>query len=347
MLELQYIEIKAQSYYDAGLQYGQQAAAKIRAGVEDYKKVFSSYDKTWEQIQGFAMDYLPLLGKELPECVEEAKGIADGAGVSLADVMVLNCRYEITKFPKKNECTTATVFPEATREKKTFMIKNWDYRVGIMDNVVVLHITQPDGTKILGIAEAGQMIRDGLNSHGVAIVNNNLQSCHDKEGMGIPTCFMRRHVLKSKSFDEACDYIRGFTRQVSCNTMVASKDRALDFEVYPAGADEIAPEQGVLTHANHFVVHPELQILPTSPRDARLRELFMAKHGQIDVQYIKECMADHENYPQALCRHPNNPKQDLAQRTITVACEIYDFQAGEAHICAGPPCTGLFRTYKL
>ncbi|MEA4919486.1 MAG: C45 family peptidase [Clostridiaceae bacterium] len=349
MQQLQYIEINGRTPYECGYEYGLQARDKILAGVEDYKNVFSKgYGKTWDDIKAFAMGYLPLLEKELPEEVEEVKGIAAGAGISLADVMVLNCRYEITKFPKPKECTTAAVMPEAAKEGKTFLFKNWDYRVGIMDNVVVLHITQPDGSRIIGIGEAGQLLRDGMNTSGVAIVSNNLQSAEDSEGIAVPTCFMRRHVLKSKSFEDACDYIRAFSRRVSCNTMVASADgRAIDFEVYPSGADEIVPYKGVLTHANHFVVQPKLQILDTSPRDQRLRELLMKKHSEINVPYIKLCMADHENYPKAICRHPADPSLELSKRSITVACEIYDFMAGEAHICSGPPCTGEFRTYKL
>ena len=68
---------------------------------------------------------------------------------------------------------------------------------------------------------------------------------------------------------------------------------------------------------------------------------------ELDVPSIKLCMADHENYPKALCRHPADPSVRLAKRSITVASEIYDFEAGEAHICAGPPCQGEYITYRL
>ena len=49
----------------------------------------------------------------------------------------------------------------------------------------------------IGITEAGQMVRDGMNSYGVAICNNNLQSVEDYPGSGIPATFLRRRVLAS------------------------------------------------------------------------------------------------------------------------------------------------------
>ncbi len=88
------------------------------------------------------------------------------------ELMVLNCRYEISKFPKPAECTTAVVLPEASAHGGTYLIKNWDYKQAVMDNIVILHIEQKDGTRILGLAEAGQMLREGFNSHGIGLCNN-------------------------------------------------------------------------------------------------------------------------------------------------------------------------------
>ena len=44
---------------------------------------------------------------------------------------------------------------------------------------MIIHITQPDGTRIMGLTEAGQVIRGGMNSHGLGSVSNHLQSIYD------------------------------------------------------------------------------------------------------------------------------------------------------------------------
>ncbi len=349
MNTIQYIEAAGKTRREAGRVYGAAAREKIERGIEDYKRLLpSAWGVSWDEIRRMAMVCLPGIEKDMKDEISEAEGIAEGSGAAFEDIMVLNTRYELTKMPKPHECTTAAVLPAASRDGHVFMIKNWDYRVGIMDNTVILRLSVEGEGDILGICEAGQLIRDGINTRGFGIVSNNLQSVNDSLGEGVPTCFMRRRVLSSKTLEDAKAYIASFPRSVSGNTMMVSKDgRAFDFEIHPGGTDVIGPEGDLLTHANHFIVHPDLQFLPKSPRDARLRELLEAKKGSIDAEYIKLCMADHANYPQAICRHPADPKLPLAKRSITVACEIYDLTEGSAQFCYGPPCTGEFITYKL
>ncbi len=350
MLHYPFIKVSGATYFEIGKDYGRQVKELIAHSINDYKQVFAqSSDRPWEEMQKFALSFVDIARRETPEVLEEVEGIAEGSGFSLADIMLVNCRYEITKFPKKNECTTGAVLPEAAKDGKMYLIKNWDYRAGIMDHVVILHITQPDGTRLIGLTEAGQVVRGGYNSHGIALVGNNLQSIYDAWDVGIPSTFARREAMKFKTLEQVKDFLCSFPRAVSCNLMAAGyhEKAAIDFEIYPKGTDLIYPEKGILTHANHFEVQPEIHALQRSPRADRLRELLNEKHGEIDVDYIKCCMADHENYPQSLCRHPPIPTQPLFMRSITVSNEIVDFEAGVVHICAGPPCTGDYRTYVL
>ena len=349
MRTFQLIKVNAETPFERGLQYGEQAREKIRAGIEDYKEIFAQTgSKGWEQIKAYAMSFIPLIEDTMSELLMEAKGIAAGAGVEIGEIMVLNCRYEITKFPRDNECTTCAVLPEAAEGGKTLLVKNWDYRAGIIDNIVILHIQEPDGTRIIGLTEAGQLIREGFNSHGVGLCNNSLQSIYDSNGIGIPVTFLRRKVFTCKTFEEAKKLLLTARRSVSNNMLLASKEgRAVDIEAYPNGGDIIEPVDGIVTHANHFVVNPGLNALEGSPRGDRLRELLMEKHGSITVDYIKKCMCDHDNYPKAICRHPSDIELPLTMRGVTVASLIADFDEEVIHICAGPPCEGEFFEYKL
>ncbi|HQA47651.1 MAG TPA: C45 family autoproteolytic acyltransferase/hydrolase [Bacillota bacterium] len=349
MRTFQLVEVNAATPFERGLQYGRQAKEKIRAGIEDYKLLFAqTSDKNWNQIKEYAVSYIQLIERTMPEILEEAKGIASGAEVDMAEIMVLNCRYEITKFPKDDECTTCAVLPEASHENKTYLVKNWDLRAGIIDNIVIVHIEEPDGTRIIGLTEAGQLIREGFNSHGVGLCNNSLKSIYDSKGLGIPVTFLRRKVLTSRTIDEAKGLLLNAQRSVSNNMLLVSKEgRAVDIEAFPKGADLIHPTDGLITHANHFVVNQELNALDISPRDTRLKSLLLEKHGSITIEYIKECMCDHKNYPEAICRHPADVSLPLARRSITVAGIIVDFEQEIMHICAGPPCEGEYIGYKL
>ena len=346
-----YIEVSG-SHYECGFQYGRAAAAQIALGAKLYMdKFIHDLQLPAEKIREMAMACAEPVRKAWPELLEEVRGIADGSGVDLGDVMVINCRYELSKFPKVQECTTGYAAGTATETGTAYLFKNWDFSMlQTLERIVILHITQEDGTRIVGIGEEGQLIRDGLNSHGVAIVSNNLQSIYDSEAPGIPTCFMRRRVLKSRSFEEAAEVIRTFERAVSCNSLIGAADgRAIDFEVHPKGAFELVPEQDVLTHANHFVVDMNVDAITDKPknRDARLRELLMEKHGSIDIEHIKYCLRDHKYLPLAICRHPAKEGNAYVTGTQTVSSTIMDFAKGEVWICAGNPCEGEYFKYTV
>lgn len=119
MLHYPLIKVSGATYYEIGKDYGRQAKEMIAHSINDYKQVFAlSSDRSWEEMQEFALSFVDITRREMPEVMEEVEGIAEGSGFSLADIMIVNCRYEITKFPKKNECTTGAVLPEAAKTEK-------------------------------------------------------------------------------------------------------------------------------------------------------------------------------------------------------------------------------------
>ena len=342
------IEITGATAYDRGLCYGHKARGKIGPCIDSYKAYFSRRSRFgWERLRSYAAAYVPVIEAEMPELVEEAKGISAGAGVEFEDVMVVNCRYEITKQPEAGECTTAAVLPRASGNG-TLMVKNWDYRAGIMGHIVVLHIVQPDGTRILGLSEAGQLIREGFNSHGIGLCNNALKSVHDGPGTGIPVTFLRRKTLACSSFEAASQTLVNAKRSVSNNMLLASSTgEAVDIEAHPLGCDIIEPVADIIVHANHFTVHPEIDRREKSPRDGRLRELLVQRWGDIDVEYIKSCVRDHRNYPECICSHPRGRAARTEDLNMTVASMVIDFADESAHICIGPPCEGNYLKYSL
>ncbi len=349
MRSFQYIAIEGATPSERGVQYGTHARREIQSGINDYKTFFTQMEgRDWKALTEYTFSLLPLIEQKMPELLEEAKGIAEGAQVSFGDLMVLNCRYEITKFRSEQECTTCVVLPEASAGEKTLLVKNWDYRAGILNNIVVVHIKEADGTEIIGLTEAGQLIRDGFNSHGIGLCNNSLKSVNDGSGPGIPVTFLRRKVFSCKTFEEAENLLITTKRSVSTNMLLAARDgRAVNIEAHPDGCDILKPKEGILTHANHFLVSPHLETSEATPRGKRLEELLQKNHGNITVDYIKQCLCDHQNYPKAICRHPSDVSIPLTQRGMTVASMIVDFDEKIVHICAGPPCEGEFLVYSM
>lgn len=124
------IEITAETPFERGVQYGRQAVDRIGICIEYYKESFKKQGFTWDEAKAYAMGYVPVIEESMPEILEEAKGLASGSGRELAEIMAVNCRYEISKISKPEECTTAAVLPEASRGGKTYAVKNWDFLSG-------------------------------------------------------------------------------------------------------------------------------------------------------------------------------------------------------------------------
>jgi len=350
------IHIKGSTSYERGRQYGLQAKDGIMSCIRGYKVHFKSLaGVAWEEIKEKSLLYIKMAEKEMPDILEEARGVADGSGTDFSEIMALNCRYEVLNHPAKkksieeNECTTYAVLPESMEGGKMVFGQNWDYRPFTLDHTLLLHIEEEDGMRIMGLAEAGSLMRNGFNTKGVGVCASSLKSRYDSHEIGLPTTFLRRRILKSGSLEEAEGLIRSWKRSVSNNFLIASQNgTAADFEVIPDKEYKLLPSEGILTHANHFLADRSVEA-SRSPkfRGERLEELLRKRQGKITIDYIKECLRDHQGWPESICTHTPPGNTDINLMWQTNASMLYDFSESTLHLCYGPPCEGEYLTYRL
>lgn len=350
MKEFKLIRVSAAAPFERGVQYGKQATEEIAACIAFYRNKFITTRKlSWEEARDFAAMHLPDIEEAMPDLLEEAKGIADGAGVDFTDLLVLNCRYEISHFPHKEdemECTAFALEREATAEGHVIVGQNWDMRPGLLKHAVLLDITEEEtGNRILGITEAGQLLRNGMNTRGAAQCSNSLHSCFDDVGHGIPSNFVRRKLLTMDNITDMVKLIRTAGRSVSVNYCIGTAENAVaDVEAVPGHCVRLSPVKGVLAHANNLIVNQDTDTYRNERfRAERLFELLYSKRGAITVDYIKECLKDHEGYPGGICNHTVEFKKPWQ----TIASVIYDLDARHAWICYGPPCQGEYKEFQL
>ncbi len=357
------ITIRGADPYQRGLQYGLQAKEWIHRGVEGYQRHFAkTISQPWEAILDKSHAYLPLLERDFPEELAEAKGIAEGSETRLDVILALNCRYEILKLKKQpQECTTGAVLPQVTQDGKTFLMQNWDYRPWVEDHAVILDIDNEQGTRIVGITEAGQLLRNGMSSYGIGLCANNLTSTFDTGEVGAPVTFVRRKALNCKSFQAARQVIEQSRRGVSCNFMLASSEGlASDLEATPGGIFAVQPEGGIVTHANHMVAGAAYCTNHGSKfRDRVLRARLLQFSGKLELKTIRDCLTDHEQktdwpqyYPEsdcreAVCSHVPLGDYDPDRVWKTIASSIYDLTGKIAYFCKGCPCEGEYVAYSL
>ena len=95
MTSTQHVRVEGTSY-QRGRQYGRQAAARVRLSVQAYQQVFAHYAGwDWPAVRREALRFEAPIGEFRPAYLDELRGIADGAGLDLADVLAINVRTEV------------------------------------------------------------------------------------------------------------------------------------------------------------------------------------------------------------------------------------------------------------
>lgn len=117
----------------------------------------------------------------------------------------------------------------------------------------MLRVRNDNGPDILTFVEAGGLARSGLNSAGVSITANYLESDRDFRQLGVPLSLIRRKVLEQEHFALAIKAVSTTPKSCSNNIMIGmAAGFGVDYEcttdeafpIYP-GADDL------IVHANH------------------------------------------------------------------------------------------------
>ena len=197
---------------ERGRQHGQAVPDRIKRGIEMYSESLLKNGVDWKHLEQRANAMVPVVEKFDPAYVEEMRGIAEGAGVPFAGMMLMNARTEMVAAARKQQaqqhfpdgCTAAFALPEASADGVLLHGQNWDWRAECAETGVVLRIRRDDGPDILTFTEAGGLARSGLNSAGIGLTANALECDRDyQRGPGVPLPFIRRKVLESAYLAEA------------------------------------------------------------------------------------------------------------------------------------------------
>jgi isopenicillin-N N-acyltransferase-like protein len=231
---------------------------------------------------------------------------------------------------------------------------NMDWYVIDAVNNVFFDLTDPGGTRVMGIAGAPYLLMLGMNSHGVASVSNSVHSTDNR--VGVPNVFVRRSTLAAQSVEEARARGSLAGRARGTNHVFADTGGTLwDVETSAtASAFMDAAAAGYLAHTNHYV-SPEMQPFEGSDyAESRVRlstaERMLAegvRSGEDPVELVARVLRCHEPGPdQAICGHPD-ASEPPADQGMTVGSMICDLDERRIHVCAGAPCENPYQTFAM
>jgi isopenicillin-N N-acyltransferase like protein len=357
----QHVRVEGTSY-QRGQQYGSQAAARVRQSVQAYQEAFAHFAGwDWATVRREAARFEAPVGKFRPAYLEEMRGIADGAGLDLTDVLAINVRTEVMYSAKARqaplagkhqsdkqqppaECSAFACVPAPGQEGPTIIGQNWDWLLHSAETLVVLEARPDDGPDFVTVVEAGLLAKAGMNAAGLGLVTNALVTDADVGEPGLPYHVLLRAVLDCATVTEALRVLQAAPRSSSANYLIAhASGAALDIEAAPGDFTRLYPlypEDGVLLHTNHFLapridpVDLSLWAMPSS--FVRLQRLRAAKTA-MTLDDFRALLADHVDYPNSLCAHPD-PADHPREQGATIASVLMDLTARRLWLAAGQPC---------
>ncbi len=339
---------------ERGRQYGRLAADRIETSLRTYMTAWSADDAAGRAaLLERARQFEPVIGDRYPELLEEMRGIAEGCGRTLPEIVALNARTELLYGPAGDDgCTGAVILPELTGGG-VIMGQNWDWRPACRAAAIVLRVTPDRGPAFLTFVEAGMLARSGMNAAGIGLCGNFLNSDQDHKQRGVPIPVLRRAILMSPSLPAAVGEVLRAPRQFASNHLLAHRDgEAVDLEAAPFDVFPLFAEDGLLVHSNHFKgAQGRLRDtgLPRFPdslfRDRRVRKRLLDGGAPLGIGDLQEALRDHFGLPDSVCRH-RAPRVDGTE-IETVASVVMDLSAGDLWLCPGPVCENEYRRYPL
>jgi len=361
MTSTQHVRVEGTSY-QRGCQYGRQAAARVRLSVQAYQQTFAHFAGwDWPTVRREALRFEAPIGEFKPAYLDELRGIADGAGLDLADVLAINVRTEVmysakarqaprTRTQLPAECSAFAVVPGPGQKAPAIIGQNWDWLLHSAQTLIVLEVRQDDGPDFVTVVEAGLLAKTGMNAAGLGLVTNALVTDADIGEPGLPYHVLLRAVLDCATVTDVLEVLQAGPRASSANYLVAhAGGAALDIEAAPGDFTRLYPlfpENGVLLHTNHFLAPVTGLARDNAPTDlalwampsstVRLQRLLAARTART-LDDFGVLLADHADYPHSICAHPD-PAAHPCEQTATIASVLMDLTARHISLAAGNPC---------
>jgi isopenicillin-N N-acyltransferase-like protein len=314
-----------------------------------------------KDLSDFCMGNAPYMARYSPVLFEELEGIAQGAALPLADVLMLNCFLELNDLrapmvtgrvvsSRDWGCTSFNLKPRATEGGQALLGQTYDMEKYFADYGAILRIAGPGGDSRLIFTLCGVLGLNGLNGN-LAVAINKLVPSDSRPGVIYP--MLLRQALDQERVGDALSAL-AFARRASgmCFQLSSPDGLAFCLETTAARHELIGFRHG-LAHSNHYLspaLKPlEADWLTQGGSYVRLQvaqELLDDFQGRVSLDLLKSLCVDHKNYPGSVCAHAldhEGPNEAMA----TIAAIIMEPATGIMHYAGCHPCQQTFSSYSL
>lgn len=266
---------------------------------------------------------------------DEMEGIAEGAKLSIDDLVILNNYTDFRDIQVPEEgCSVVYV-----NRTSPIAAQTWDMHASAKNYVCCIQIqaNDPHDEQVI-FSLVGCVGLMGYSRRGLAVGVNNINTSGARPGLIWPALI--RKMLLQSNFSEMRHELVAANVTSGHTYLLASAREAEFWEVMPGLAEPISrvesPQTGHLFHTNHCL-----------GSRARLRELPAAINSTTRIRYqlleqkisavssmdeVYALLNDHENYPQAICSNYQSGDQDPS---VTCGGAAGDLESGKVVMWRG------------
>ncbi len=337
--------------YDWGLQHGEEFKAGIRELVAIRTELMlAKSPHLREHLEKYAHQQMAVTRQFAPQAAHEMEGIAQGAGITPTEVVVLNnyTDFRDIKLPDEG-CSTVHV----QSAKGVFSGQTWDMHGSARQYLCVLHIPQSAQTpEALVLSLVGCVGLMGITAKGTFIGVNNINTGNAKSALIWPA--LVRQCLLAKDLSGMREYLKSAPVTSGHNYLVSDASGGEHWEITPSSQECVGKlakgQKGVVFHTNHCL-GPEARSIEdtkslSSTTHCRFDLLAKKAHKVHTMEDLYGLLTDHEEHPKSICSHYVAQALDPS---FTCGGGVTDMNSGETVLWRGCPTfdKNLYKEFRF
>jgi len=295
-----------------------------------YKKLLLWLNSQW------LSDVAQKIEIELPNIYAELQGLADGCNRDFKEILLWNCRGDLSPTGPEGCSTVAVKHP-----LKVLISHNEDGDPNLRENCFILDATLDNGSHFITFVYPASIPGHtmGMNSYGLAYAVNNIRL--KEKVMGIPRMVTARTLLEAKDTSDFISILKEQNRTGGFHYTVSDKRSLIPISIE-------APFHGVSsisinttsTHANHLIHQSFLNINQvitnsSSCRQKKLDSLILSKNEEINEEVCLNILMNTESELPIYRMSPDDPDEEN-----TLATVIFTIQKDIVNMSIYDPITG-------
>lgn len=263
----------------------------------------------------------------------ELKGISEGSNQEIEDIVILNNYTDFRDIILPDE-GCSTIYSQTA--SGNLAGQTWDMHSSAKKYVSVMKVPNKSGEFDILFSLVGCLGMMGVNSHGLFIGVNNVNTLNAKAGLIWPA--LVRKTLEQETLTDMREVLTNAPVTSGHNYLIADKDNAEHWEISPDFKDCVlkSSEDKHIYHTNHCLTDKadlyEDKNSISSTTHARHDLLDKNVEKVTDFVSFTNLLKSHEGFPKSICSHFESGAQDPS---MTCGGATYNFQTKDFHLWRG------------